>query len=120
MSHRFQRVVRFPKRNRTGFHQLSLANASGARPVSGCSPPWKNSQAARRRATVPERLGLHSGFSLSISAFASALAFSMAPFRVMGRPKALSSRERQAYLMPLVKKRPQARVQAPGPQLAPE
>jgi len=66
------------------------------------------------------RLGPHSGFSLSISAFASAVAFSMAPFRVMGRPKALSSRERQAYLMPLVKKRPQARVQAPGPQLAPE
>src|SRR6516165_3364829 len=47
MSHRFQRVVRFPKRNRTGLH---LADASGARPVSGCSPPRKSARVGRKGA----------------------------------------------------------------------
>jgi len=106
MSHRFQTVVRFqavePDRqisrirlsdktsrlhprqaapNRTGLHQLGLADAPGARPVV---PHPRKTHRQRdgdgvRLCRGFLRLGLHSGLSsLSISALATAVAFSMA------------------------------------------
>jgi len=110
MSHRFQTVVRFqavePDRqisrirlsdktsrlhprqaapNRTGLHQLGLADAPGARPVV---PHPRKTHRQRdgdgvRLCRGFLRLGLHSGLSsLSISALATAVAFSMACSRV--------------------------------------